>query len=583
MTIDLSRPIAEILTGLDARVTAASQPTLTLTGPLAFVVGAASGTLVANIGNVPGEVAPALTPNDGRLVIAGDASTGWKVVVGLTASAEGEIALSVSAAGANPKSATVTVSAAPAATYLPAVSATPLAVAGDRKMVEGYAGPAVRVRRSSDNAEQDIGWDGQSIDDAAASAFVGSAAALVVTIYDQSGAGMHWTVGPGADPARLRITGGAARIVSGATYGNNRNVSYACAALAGDRRNFTIAKVGAVFNHRDSMGLWGFSDGSSGPALTHSHGKVGLGAIAADSNIQPSPDNGTMAASAGQTVMLMTSTASGLTFTRDAFEATNGTSMASAPLGAGYWGREDYGFNATISFGAMIVYNGALPQADRASLVSALRAIHATAAAAPSFNIAFQGDSIIYGELADYNGTVPARVADSLAGRAVVKNFGKRGEPLAKALTDSSLFTDAKWVVANVLNVAVISQSTNDFAGVNVAPQTAAQVWANHQTAVSNLRAKGYTKIIGVTCAKRQLDGSWTSAMEAERVSFNDMVKANSGGLFDAIADFDGIAQSGSAGAPSPTYYPDGLHPNEAGYAIQAPVMMAALNVVGVS
>lgn len=87
-------------------------PLLTLTGPLTFAANAAAGTLVANIGNVPTGVTPTLTPNDGRLVIAGNASSGWTVVVGLTASTAGTIALSIAATGATSASVTVTVTAA---------------------------------------------------------------------------------------------------------------------------------------------------------------------------------------------------------------------------------------------------------------------------------------------------------------------------------------------------------------------------------------------------------------------------------------------------------------------------------------
>lgn len=146
MPIDTSRTCAEILAELDARVTAASQPTLTLGGPLTFTIGDAAGTLVAMIGNVPAGATPTLTPNDGRLAIAGSEGAVWKVVVGLTASSEGEIALSVAAPGANGKTAIVTVAAAPLATYLPAITSASYAmVASPYRLVEGYNGPVATV------------------------------------------------------------------------------------------------------------------------------------------------------------------------------------------------------------------------------------------------------------------------------------------------------------------------------------------------------------------------------------------------------------------------------------------------------
>ena len=50
-----------------------------------------------------------------------------------------------------------------------------------------YTGSAVRVRRSSDNAEQDIGFTGLDIDSTALLAFVGSGDGFATIMYDQVG------------------------------------------------------------------------------------------------------------------------------------------------------------------------------------------------------------------------------------------------------------------------------------------------------------------------------------------------------------------------------------------------------------
>lgn len=57
-----------------------------------------------------------------------------------------------------------------------------------RKLRSAYAGSAVRVRRSSDSTEQDIGFasDGE-FDTAAFSSFIGGGTGYVKTWYDQSG------------------------------------------------------------------------------------------------------------------------------------------------------------------------------------------------------------------------------------------------------------------------------------------------------------------------------------------------------------------------------------------------------------
>jgi hypothetical protein len=56
-----------------------------------------------------------------------------------------------------------------------------------------YVGSAIRVRRSSDNAEQNIGFVGNDLDTASLLSFVGANNGFVTTIYDQSGNGYNFT------------------------------------------------------------------------------------------------------------------------------------------------------------------------------------------------------------------------------------------------------------------------------------------------------------------------------------------------------------------------------------------------------
>ena len=56
-----------------------------------------------------------------------------------------------------------------------------------RKLKSSYSGSAIRVRRSSDNTEQDIGFVGNNLDTAGMKTFVGANSGFVTTWYDQSG------------------------------------------------------------------------------------------------------------------------------------------------------------------------------------------------------------------------------------------------------------------------------------------------------------------------------------------------------------------------------------------------------------
>ena len=65
---------------------------------------------------------------------------------------------------------------------------TPFSGYSLRKLIDSYNGPAIRVRRSSDNSELDIGFSGpEDLDTAALLNFVGSGDGFVTIWYDQNG------------------------------------------------------------------------------------------------------------------------------------------------------------------------------------------------------------------------------------------------------------------------------------------------------------------------------------------------------------------------------------------------------------
>lgn len=78
--------------------------------------------------------------------------------------------------------------------FLDSLSPAPRACCSLRKFIS-TATNAVRVRRDSDNAEQDFGFSGSSagayIDSAALLSFVGAASGFITTVYDQTGNAEH--------------------------------------------------------------------------------------------------------------------------------------------------------------------------------------------------------------------------------------------------------------------------------------------------------------------------------------------------------------------------------------------------------
>lgn len=62
-----------------------------------------------------------------------------------------------------------------------------------RRLTGGYSGSAIRVRRSSDNTEQDIGFASNALDTSALTSFCSGTNGFVKTWYDQSGNGRNAT------------------------------------------------------------------------------------------------------------------------------------------------------------------------------------------------------------------------------------------------------------------------------------------------------------------------------------------------------------------------------------------------------
>lgn len=76
-----------------------------------------------------------------------------------------------------------------------------------RKLRTAYTGSAIRVRRSSDNAEQDINFVGNELDTSSLLTFVGAGDGFVTTWYDQSGSGFNAAQSTAASQPKIVSSG----------------------------------------------------------------------------------------------------------------------------------------------------------------------------------------------------------------------------------------------------------------------------------------------------------------------------------------------------------------------------------------
>jgi hypothetical protein len=77
-----------------------------------------------------------------------------------------------------------------------------------RRLATAYTGSLIRVRRSSDNTEQDIGYTaGNVLDESALTTFVGAGNGFVTTWYDQSGNGNNAVQSTAANQPQIVSSG----------------------------------------------------------------------------------------------------------------------------------------------------------------------------------------------------------------------------------------------------------------------------------------------------------------------------------------------------------------------------------------
>lgn len=97
-------------------------------------------------------------------------------------------------------------SAASASSYLDQLSTAPVAACYLKKVIS-TATNCLRVRRSSDNTEQDFGFSGTAVDSAAIVTFCGAGDGFVTKLYDQTGHGFDAVQATAANQPKIVSAG----------------------------------------------------------------------------------------------------------------------------------------------------------------------------------------------------------------------------------------------------------------------------------------------------------------------------------------------------------------------------------------
>lgn len=228
------------------------------------------------------------------------------------------------------------------APVLDRLSAAPSAGFATWRLRNAYAGGCIRVRRASDNGEQDIGFSGSNLDTVALLAFAAGGDAFVKTLYDQSGNGRDLSQATAASQPKIVSAGSLIAAINGLpslqfdgsndrlSYGTLGNFigagAYTMMALArptagGPNNDVTAAGKPALFG--DGANYMGFRFGASQLQMEHYHGGPVAASVGSLSypqtlvaqgsydgtTIKARADGGAAASAAGGTVDDVTNTA----------------------------------------------------------------------------------------------------------------------------------------------------------------------------------------------------------------------------------------------------------------------------------
>jgi len=135
-----------------------------------------------------------------------------------------------------------------------------------RQLRTAYSGSAIRVRRSSDNAEQDFGFVNNVLDTASLLTFCGVGNGFVTTWYDQSGNANNAVQTTAANQPQIVTSGVVNKINSKASMSlDGINDSFDLTSTI----NVSTSNYNSFVGKRDSSGrrLYGLSSGVTGSYL----------------------------------------------------------------------------------------------------------------------------------------------------------------------------------------------------------------------------------------------------------------------------------------------------------------------------
>lgn len=230
--------------------------------------------------------------------------------------------------------------------------------------------------------------------------------------------------------------------------------------------------------------------------------------------------------------------------------------------------------NGLIDVQSVVIYNSALSSGNHSSVRTALYTGYNIYSTTNGPFVVWDGDSITNGGFNEFRSYVdPAMRQLSVLARCI--NNAQTGQTLAQMATNYASRCAPMYSASNSKNVLLIFGGTNDIAA-NVSAATA---FSSLLTYAAAARATGYKVIVGTMLARTQgfSGGQTAGGFETARQTFNASIASDALTHWDGVADFAAVPNMNDA--TNLTYWnAGGIHPNDAGNTLLAPVASAAVN-----
>lgn len=427
---------------------------------------------------------------------------------------------------------------------------------GMNQLREAYSGSAIRVRRSSDNAESDIGFnpDG-TFNNTAFTTFIGAGQGFCTTMYDQSGGGRNLVQATTANQPEVVLLDGeyVLRCVGGDFLQNTSFVG----SLGGTFTMHISWKAPATTPSGFLSQVPGIDWAAGQNFLSPWWTTVQHGAFYSN-NVATTSQAGWEDGKWRQMILKYASgNATLYEFGTQIQAPVARTEPAWSRLTIG---RNDFG-NGDFHFNEFILWDSNISQQ---SLFDQFKIRHPSLIQNSTEKLYVNlGDSITT-TLFSGLGRAWTKYAYDDAAIGRWHTICQGGWTLQNLFDNRSIY---QWYPSNVAHseaVLVVFAGTNDMA---VDSQTGTQAFGRLKTLVQTAKANGFDKAVVVTPLPRFLKGSTNNLLfESRRQEMSNLMTGDTSGDFDAVVDVRTLAIGVDGEQDSLTYYVnDYVHLNAAG------------------